>query len=131
MSTYSYSEHTIGQTHSAGLLARILDEAPEGTKIEIVESSELRCRLKVTRPDRFNKPVLVEYSLAEALAGGCFDDDERRRWWKQATTDCLYWACVRRVARRICPDFTWADLDELTTPPRGDVVTELAQMEGH
>lgn len=82
------------------------------------------------RPDRFAKPVVVEYTLAEALAGGCFDDDEGRRWWQRATADCLYWACVRRMARRVCPDFTWSGLDELTTPPRGDVVAELAQMEG-
>jgi hypothetical protein len=127
----TYDDFTIDQTHSAGLLARILDHAPEGTALDVLESTELRCRIKVTRPGRFAKPVTIEYTLAEALAAGSLETDEDRLRWRRSPADHVHWACMRRVARRMFPDLTWSSLEQLTAPPRGDVLAELANIEGH
>jgi hypothetical protein len=126
----TYNDFTIEQTRSAALLARILDQAPEGTTLDVLEATELQCRVKVKRPDRFAKPVTIAYTLAEALAAGSMDADADRDRWRRATADSLHWACMRRVARRMFPDFTWDTLDQLTAPARADIVAELGQIDG-
>jgi hypothetical protein len=125
------SAFAIESGYSAALLARIHTNAPQGTELDVLEQSEIRCRIKVVRPDRYAKPVTIEYTLAEALAADLFEDYESRERWRRSPRDHVYWACVRRLARDIFPDICADLLEAKAVAAEPSIHDELDNVEGH
>lgn len=128
----SYYDFGIERTHAAALMARILVDAPD-SEVTPIETTPMVASIRVKRPIDV-KPVVVTYTLADALQAGALDDEEGRTFHKRHPGDCLHAACVRRVAARFFPHLTMGGVTvrELARPESSppDVTRELDQIEG-
>ena len=70
-----------------------------GGSFEIIERSTKRAAIKFTFED---KTTLFEWTIEEARNAGLLTKDN----WKHYPADMLYWRCVARGVRSICPQAT-------------------------
>ncbi|MEM9462106.1 MAG: hypothetical protein AAGF11_48570 [Myxococcota bacterium] len=101
MSIESYRDRELNRANA--LLAIVNENAPKGTICTPIERSMQRCRFRVFRPELDEKPIVIAYSLVEAVHSEVFADPDARRWWTKYTADMLWAACVRRVAHGMFP----------------------------
>jgi hypothetical protein len=115
-------------------MGRILADAPRETIVTPTEMTTTIASIQVKRPGLDPKPVVVTYTLADALQAGSLDDEQGRDFHRRHPADCLWAACVRRVASRLFPHLTMggttvADVARGAARPP-DVTAELDQIEG-